>query len=188
MSGVAVLTSARRSPGPPRPWRPASRAGRCVSPVDRVGGLLLVSCSVVGLGSSLTRVHRRDHSALHRRGQAPRLAEEALRAGHPAKFRHGFKLGHYRSLEECRDYLILARDLRYTQTDHGVEAIDEISRMLDSYLRAMIGTRAPRPAPGAGSRAGQVTHSENPRPGGSPPLFRGLRSTSAGYGPRSWAP
>ena len=49
------------------------------------------------------------------------------------------------SLEECRYYLILARDLRYTQTDHGVEAIDEISRMLDSYLRAMIGTRPPRP-------------------------------------------
>ena len=49
------------------------------------------------------------------------------------------------SLEECRYYLILARDLRYTQTDHGVDAIDEISRMLDSYLCAMIGTRPPRP-------------------------------------------
>ena len=49
------------------------------------------------------------------------------------------------SLEECRYYLILASDLQYAQTDRAIEAIDEISRMLDSYLRAMIGTHPPRP-------------------------------------------
>ena len=49
------------------------------------------------------------------------------------------------SLEECRYYLILARDLRYANTERAIEAIDEVSRMLDSYLRAMIGTRPPRP-------------------------------------------
>jgi four helix bundle protein len=43
------------------------------------------------------------------------------------------------SLEECRYYLLLARDLRYANTDGQSVAIDEISRMLDSYIRAIIG-------------------------------------------------
>lgn len=49
------------------------------------------------------------------------------------------------SLVECRYYLILARDLRYAPTDRAIAVIDEISRMLDSYLRAIIATRPPFP-------------------------------------------
>lgn len=43
------------------------------------------------------------------------------------------------SQEECRYYLILARDLGYAQTDDQMAAADEIARMLDSYMRAMAG-------------------------------------------------
>jgi four helix bundle protein len=42
------------------------------------------------------------------------------------------------SLEECRYYLILARDLGYAETGKLSADLDEISRMLDSYRRAML--------------------------------------------------
>jgi four helix bundle protein len=42
------------------------------------------------------------------------------------------------SLEECRYYLILARDLNYADTKGLAAELDEISRMLDSYLRALL--------------------------------------------------
>ncbi len=42
------------------------------------------------------------------------------------------------SLEECRYYLVLARDLHYADTEQLAEALDEVSRLLDSYLRAML--------------------------------------------------
>jgi four helix bundle protein len=41
------------------------------------------------------------------------------------------------SLEECRYYLILARDLDYASTDGLMERLDEVSRMLDAYTRAV---------------------------------------------------
>ena len=43
------------------------------------------------------------------------------------------------SLEECRYYLILARDLGYAQTNGQMATTDEIARMLDSYMRAVAG-------------------------------------------------
>jgi four helix bundle protein len=42
------------------------------------------------------------------------------------------------SLEECRYYLILAKDLSYGDTKQLAIDLDEIGRMLDSYLRAML--------------------------------------------------
>lgn len=36
------------------------------------------------------------------------------------------------SLEECRYYLILARDLGYVLSDSQIATVDEIARMLDS--------------------------------------------------------
>lgn len=42
------------------------------------------------------------------------------------------------SLEECRYYLILSKDLRYAETGKLSSNLDEISRMLDSYLRVML--------------------------------------------------
>ena len=42
------------------------------------------------------------------------------------------------SLEECRYYLILAQDLGYGDTSSLARDLDEVSRMLDAYIRAMV--------------------------------------------------
>jgi len=66
----------------------------------------------------------------------------------PANFAEGFKkrgladkIRFYNiaqgSLEECRYYLILARDLRYGDSSDLIIALEEISRMLDSYSRSI---------------------------------------------------
>jgi four helix bundle protein len=66
----------------------------------------------------------------------------------PANFAEGFKkrgqadkIRVYNiaqaSLEECRYFLIRARDLRYGDTSALIKALEEISRMLESYLRAV---------------------------------------------------
>ena len=41
------------------------------------------------------------------------------------------------SLEECRYYLILTRDLGYGDTSQLMIDLEEVSRMLDGYMRAM---------------------------------------------------
>ena len=41
------------------------------------------------------------------------------------------------SLEECRYYLILARDLEYGDSTALTLQLEEISRMLDSYIRTI---------------------------------------------------
>jgi len=40
-------------------------------------------------------------------------------------------------LEECRYYLILARDLKCGDSRMRILALDEVSRMLDGYMRAI---------------------------------------------------
>jgi four helix bundle protein len=44
------------------------------------------------------------------------------------------------SLEECRYYLILARDLGYGETDNLNMMLEEISRMLEAYIRSLLTT------------------------------------------------
>ncbi|MDT7778103.1 MAG: hypothetical protein QOC99_615 [Acidobacteriota bacterium] len=67
----------------------------------------------------------------------------------PANFAEGFKKrGHadkarfyniaQGSLEECRYYFILARDLNYGNPGALVGAAEEISKMLDSYMRSLL--------------------------------------------------
>jgi four helix bundle protein len=69
----------------------------------------------------------------------------------PANFAEGFKkkgkadkLRFYNiaqgSLEECRYYLILARDLGYGATNQLMSALEEISRMLEAYMRTLSST------------------------------------------------
>jgi four helix bundle protein len=41
------------------------------------------------------------------------------------------------SLEECRYYLILARDLGYADTSDLAHDLDRIGRVIDSYIRAV---------------------------------------------------
>jgi len=42
------------------------------------------------------------------------------------------------SLEECRYYLILAQDLGYGQTESMTVMLEEASRLLNSYARAIL--------------------------------------------------
>lgn len=41
------------------------------------------------------------------------------------------------SLEECRYYLILARDLGYAETSDLANELDRIGSLIDSYIRAL---------------------------------------------------
>lgn len=45
------------------------------------------------------------------------------------------------SLEECRYYLILTRDLGYGETLQLQQLLDEVGRLLASYCRAVLSTR-----------------------------------------------
>ena len=42
------------------------------------------------------------------------------------------------SIQECRYYLILSRDLGYGETADLAEKLEEVSRMLDCYRRALL--------------------------------------------------
>ncbi|HTB10165.1 MAG TPA: four helix bundle protein [Bryobacteraceae bacterium] len=42
------------------------------------------------------------------------------------------------SLEECRYYLILSNDLAYGENGELVFALEEVSRMLDAYAKAIL--------------------------------------------------
>jgi four helix bundle protein len=42
------------------------------------------------------------------------------------------------SLEECRYYLILAQDLGYGQTESLTATLEETSRLLNAYARAIL--------------------------------------------------
>ena len=45
------------------------------------------------------------------------------------------------SLEECRYYLILARDLAYGETAALIAGLETISRMLEAYIRGLLNAR-----------------------------------------------
>jgi four helix bundle protein len=42
------------------------------------------------------------------------------------------------SIEECRYYLILSRDLEYGENDRLWPILEEVSRMLDAYAKAIL--------------------------------------------------
>ena len=42
------------------------------------------------------------------------------------------------SLEECRYYLILAEDLGYGDNDPLMSQLEEVSKLLESYSRAIV--------------------------------------------------
>ena len=48
-------------------------------------------------------------------------------------------------LEECRYYLILSRDLEYGDSQSLIEALEEVSRMLEAYAR-LVATTVYQPA------------------------------------------
>ena len=50
------------------------------------------------------------------------------------------------SLEECRYYMILSRDLGYGEPKQLREALEEVSRMLEAYVRAVLSTDITRPS------------------------------------------
>lgn len=64
------------------------------------------------------------------------IAEGFKKTGHADKVRfYNIAQG---SLEECRYYLILARDLNYGDPAGLLENLGEISRMLAAYMRATL--------------------------------------------------
>jgi hypothetical protein len=44
-------------------------------------------------------------------------------------------------LEECRYYLILSRDLGYGESQRLAERLEEVSRMLEAYVAAVVRAR-----------------------------------------------
>ncbi|NPV09845.1 MAG: four helix bundle protein [Anaerolineae bacterium] len=60
------------------------------------------------------------------------IAEGFRRRGHSDKVR--FLNIAQASLEECRYYFILARDLNYCQPHGPLTQLDEVSRLLDAYI------------------------------------------------------
>jgi four helix bundle protein len=46
------------------------------------------------------------------------------------------------SIEECRYYLILAKDLGYGETDKLTESLEEISRLLHAYCAAILSSNS----------------------------------------------
>jgi four helix bundle protein len=49
------------------------------------------------------------------------------------------------SLEECRYYLILAHDLKYTDKAALCKASEEVARLLNSYRSAILSSKFPTP-------------------------------------------
>ena len=47
------------------------------------------------------------------------------------------------SIEECRYYLILAKDLGYGDTDILKTGLEEIRRLLEAYTKAIVGKQKP---------------------------------------------
>ena len=46
------------------------------------------------------------------------------------------------SVDECHYYLILARDLGYAETENLIDALGEVSRLLNSYARAILASNS----------------------------------------------
>jgi len=66
------------------------------------------------------------------------IAEGFKKKGNPDKARfYNIAQG---SIEECRYYLILARDLGYGDTSTLEENLEEISRLLEAYARKVAGS------------------------------------------------
>ena len=66
------------------------------------------------------------------------IAEGFKKRSHPEKIK--FMNIAQGSLEECRYYLILSRDLEYGNTEALLDQLEEVSRILDAYLKGIAGS------------------------------------------------
>ena len=64
------------------------------------------------------------------------IAEGFRRKGRPDKYR--FMNIAQGSLEECRYYLILAKDLGYAEINGSMVQLEEVSKLLDSYSKSIL--------------------------------------------------
>jgi len=64
------------------------------------------------------------------------IAEGFKKRGRPDKSR--FMNIAQGSLEKCRYYLLLARDLGYCDSDGLLQQVDEVGRILDAYARSIL--------------------------------------------------
>ncbi len=94
--------------------------------------------SVYGFTSSFPREETYGLTSQFRRASVSipaNIAEGFKKKGEADKIRYmNIAQG---SLEECRYYLILARDLGYGRTDELEEQIDEVARLLAAYSNAI---------------------------------------------------
>jgi len=67
---------------------------------------------------------------------AANIAEGFRKRGKPDKAR--FVNTAEGSIEECRYYLILAKDLGYGQTEGLMDSLEEVSRLLSGYSKAIL--------------------------------------------------
>ena len=66
------------------------------------------------------------------------IAEGFKKRGRPDKIRYlNIAQG---SLEECRYYIILARDLRYAYSDEMRGQLEEVSKLLEAYSAKILGS------------------------------------------------
>lgn len=72
--------------------------------------------------------------------QFPNIAEGFRKRGQADKARL-MNIGEG-SVEESRYYLILARDLGYAQTDSLMTTLEEVSRLLHAYTKALLTARS----------------------------------------------
>jgi len=70
---------------------------------------------------------------------AANIAEGYAKKGKPDKLRY-FNIAQG-SLEECRYYLLLARDLNFSVDNQEDEQLEEVSRLLNSYSRSINNSR-----------------------------------------------
>ncbi len=67
---------------------------------------------------------------------AANIAEGFKKKGRPDKARYlNIAQG---SLEECRYYLILAKDLQYGDTSCLMSQLEEVSKLLESYISSIL--------------------------------------------------
>ena len=64
------------------------------------------------------------------------IAEGFRKKGKPDKYR--FMNIAQGSLEECRYYLILSRDLGYVDTNELMSHLEEVSKLLDAYAKSIL--------------------------------------------------
>src|ERR1035438_8337550 len=128
-SGRRLTSSCWQLTQSPRPFpsrKPTDSVCRCVAPhlqTESVGFLLQMRRAAVSIPANIAEGFRR-------RGKADKARFMNMAEG---------------SVEECRYYLILARDLAYADTQGLTASLEEVSRLLSAYTTAILSSASRLP-------------------------------------------